>query len=160
MFNHPTRDFMGIPSESMYLRVLKHKAQKNEIFTSYQGMGYHPTYTPNVILRNLFENPNWYTPYTPYQAEISQGRLESLLNYQTMVTELTGVPVANASLLDEATAAAEAMFMCHSVYGGKKKTFFVSDKIFPQSIAVMKTRAYPIGINVEVGDPNGIDFST
>ena len=110
---------------------MKEKASKNKVFKSYQGFGYYPCLVPNVILRNLFENPNWYTPYTPYQAEISQGRLESLLNFQTMVTELTKVPVSNASLLDEGTSAAEAMAMCFSVFNEKRKTIFVSNKIFP-----------------------------
>lgn len=133
--------------------MLKDKASKNKIYKSYQGLGYYPTLTPNVILRNVFENPNWYTPYTPYQAEISQGRLESLLNFQTMVCELTGLPVSNASLLDESTAAAEAMFMIYNIYGGRRNTVFVSDKVFPQTLALIKTRAEPLGINVVVGDP-------
>lgn len=148
-----------INSESEFLKKMKSIARENKVFKSYQGMGYYPTHTPNVILRNVFENPNWYTPYTPYQAEIAQGRLESLLNFQTMVSELTGMPISNASLLDEATAAAEAMFMAHSITGGRKSTIYVSDRIFPQTLAVIKTRAYPLGINVEVGNPMSVDFS-
>jgi glycine dehydrogenase len=158
MFRHETKDFTSINSESLYLEMLREKADKNQVFKSYQGMGYYPTLTPNVILRNLFENPNWYTPYTPYQAEIAQGRLESLLNFQTMVSELVGLPVANASLLDEATAAAEAMFMAFSVHGGRKNKFFVSENLFPQSIALLKTRAEPLGIELEIGDVNSTVF--
>ena len=110
------------------------------------GQGYYGTITPPVILRNVFENTAWYTSYTPYQAEISQGRLEALFNYQTLITELTGLPVSNASLLDEGTAAAEAMLLAHSQ--SKKKDFIVDDKLFPQTLEVLQTRAKPLGINI------------
>src|SRR3984893_11880804 len=122
-------------------------------------MGYSDSVTPAVILRNILENPGWYTQYTPYQPEIAQGRLEALLNYQTMVIDLTGLPVANASLLDEATAAAEAMTMVRAVGGnGNASGFFVAQDTHPQTIAVLKTRAAPLGIEVIVGDPDTFDF--
>src|SRR6056300_371337 len=144
-------------SEAEFLRSLKEKASNNQVFKNYIGMGYYNTITPNVILRNIMENPGWYTQYTPYQAEIAQGRLEALLNFQTMVMDLTGMDIANASLLDEATSAAEAMAMLHS---SKPKTsgdkFLVSEKSFPQNIEVMRTRAEPLGIEIVVADP----FST
>src|SRR5213595_387443 len=137
-------------SESDYLRHIKDISLKNKIFKNYIGQGYYDTITPPVILRNIVENPGWYTQYTPYQAEISQGRLESLLNFQTMVSDLTGLPIANASLLDEATAAAEAMNMFfHQVNKTdeiKSPKFFVDDEIFPQTKDVIVTRATPLGI--------------
>jgi glycine dehydrogenase len=139
-------------SEPEVLDALYKIASKNQLFKSYIGMGYYNTHTPNVILRNLLENPAWYTAYTPYQPEISQGRLEALLNFQTMVCDLTGMEIANASLLDEATAAAEAMTFCQRVSKSKSKTFFVSKECFPQTIDVVRTRAEPIGIDVVVGD--------
>ena len=140
-------------SEYEYLRELKKTASKNKVFRSYIGQGYYGTITPNVILRNVFENPGWYTQYTPYQAEISQGRLESLLNFQTMVTDLTGLPLANASLLDEATAAAEAMTMVyHQVQKETQRKFFIDRNIFPQTRDVVITRAQPAGIEVVSGD--------
>jgi len=107
-----------------------------------------------VIRRNVLENPNWYTPYTPYQAEISQGRLESLLNFQTMITELTGLDVSNASLLDEASAASEAMFMAYNVHNGKRNKFFLSSSIFPQNIEVVKTKANGLGIELVIDEPS------
>ena len=149
---------IGLPKgmgEREMLNEIKEKARKNKVFKSYIGLGYYDTHTPGVILRNVMENPGWYTAYTPYQAEISQGRLNALLNYQTMVTDLTGMEIANASLLDEGTAAGEAMLMFHNQKkrnSGEK--FFVSDKLFPQTIEVLKTRAEPLGIELVFGDHN------
>jgi glycine dehydrogenase len=142
-------------SESRYLARLTDIARKNQIFKSYIGLGYYDTITPSVILRMVMENPGWYTPYTPYQAEIAQGRLESLLNFQTMVMDLTGMEVANASLLDEATAAAEAMTLLHRVStrkvpGDERPLFLVSERCFPQTIAVLTSRAEPLGIDLQV----------
>jgi glycine dehydrogenase len=135
--------------------------EKNRILRSFIGMGYSDTITPPVILRNVLENPGWYTQYTPYQAEIAQGRLEALLNYQTLISDLTGLPVANASLLDEGTAAAEAMAMSMNVSSAEGATaFFVADNCHPQTIAVVQTRAEPLGIQVIVGDPADFDFKT
>jgi glycine dehydrogenase len=147
----------GAPmSEFEYLNHLKEVSLKNKTYKTYIGQGYYDTITPSVILRNLFENPGWYTQYTPYQAEISQGRLESLLNFQTMVSDLTGLPVANASLLDEGTAAAEAMSMLfHHVNKGdkaEKPLFFVDKNLFPQTIDVLFTRAEPLGIQLVFAD--------
>ena len=140
-------------SEFEYLRRLRGIAARNEAFRSYIGLGYYDTVTPPVIQRNVFENPGWYTPYTPYQAEIAQGRLESLLNFQTMVSELSGMAVANASLLDEATGAAEAMAMLLRVHRqADAMTFVVSDRVFPQVLEVIRTRAVPLGIAVRVED--------
>ena len=118
-------------------------ADKNKVMKSYIGMGYYDTIVPNVILRNMLENPGWYTSYTPYQAEIAQGRLEMLLNFQTLCSDLTGLPMSVSSLLDESTAAAEAMQMCFSLKGkkGKKNKFFVSKDVHPQTISLIETRA-------------------
>ena len=143
-------------SEHEYLSSLQVIAAKNKIFRSCIGLGYYDCITPPVILRNVLENPSWYTPYTPYQAEIAQGRLESLLNFQTMVKDLTGMDVANASLLDEATAAGEAMVMLHRIHHRSNRkstanTFFVADTVFPQTLAVLQNRAEPLGITLEVG---------
>jgi len=142
-------------SEAEYLAGVWQIAQRNQVFRSYIGLGYYGCVTPAVILRNVLENPGWYTPYTPYQAEIAQGRLESLLNFQTMVRDLTGMEIANASLLDEATAAAEAMTMLHRVQGKRAAgahRFLVSDRVFPQTLAVLHSRAVPLGLEVEVVD--------
>ena len=147
-------------SEFGLLQELRGIAAQNQIFKSYLGMGYHDTITPPVIQRNVLENPGWYTPYTPYQAEISQGRLEALLNFQTLVTDLTGMEIANASLLDEATAAAEAMTLCHSLKGqDDNNRIFVSDACHPQTIDVLQTRAQALGLEVVVGNYNSFDFA-
>jgi glycine dehydrogenase len=140
-------------TEREALDKLRETANKNKVLTSLLGQGYYGTITPPVIQRNILENPAWYTAYTPYQPEISQGRLEALLNYQTMVTDLTGLDVANASLLDEATAAAEAMALCQRSAKTKATGFFVDKDCHPQTIAVIQTRAEPLGWNVIVGDP-------
>jgi glycine dehydrogenase len=149
-------------SESQYLGRLKSIARRNRVLRSFIGLGYYDTLTPSVIRRNLFENPGWYTPYTPYQAEIAQGRLESLLNFQTMVTDLTGMDVANASLLDEGTAAAEAMTLLHRVspkkLGQDGGVFLVSDRTYPQTIAVLQSRAVPLGIELRVQPADAMEF--
>jgi len=144
-------------SEVDALAALKEIAAQNQVFRSYIGMGYHDCVTPAVIRRNVLENPGWYTQYTPYQAEIAQGRLEALLTFQTMVIDLTGMDVANASLLDEATAAAEAMTFCHGLKEGRN-VFFVSDACHPQTIDVVKTRARALGIEVIVGAHDAFKF--
>jgi glycine dehydrogenase len=147
-------------TESEALRMLRAIADQNQVFRSYIGLGYSGCITPPVIQRNILENPGWYTQYTPYQAEIAQGRLEALLNYQTMVTDLTGLEIANASLLDEGTAAAEAMTMCFNLSKKKDaKTFFVSQNCHPQTIAVIQTRAVPLNIEVVVGNHQTYDFA-
>ena len=139
---------------------LRGLAAKNDVFTSLIGCGYHDTVTPAVVRRNILENPAWYTAYTPYQPEISQGRLEALLNFQTLILDLTGLEVANSSLLDEATAAAEGMSMCYRLHKSKDAhTFFVDDNVHPQTLAVLRTRAEPLGIEVEVGDHRAVEFS-
>jgi len=144
-------------SERELLYHLRQVAKRNQVFTTMIGQGYHGTVTPPAIQRNILENPAWYTAYTPYQPEISQGRLEALLNYQTMVCDLTGLDVANASLLDEATAAAEAMAMAERVARSKARGFFVDEGCHPQNIAVMQTRAEPLGIEVIVGPVDSLD---
>ncbi|HSQ52123.1 MAG TPA: aminomethyl-transferring glycine dehydrogenase [Nitrospiraceae bacterium] len=149
-------------SEQAVLEEIRSIAAENRIYRSLIGMGYHDCLTPGVIQRNIFENPSWYTQYTPYQAEIAQGRLEALVNFQTVVSDLTGLPLANASLLDEATAAAEAMAMCLAVSrssGHERTEFFASQDCHPQTIAVMQTRAEPLGMTLRVGRTNTIDFS-
>jgi glycine dehydrogenase len=140
-------------SEEEALKVLNEIAKKNIVYRSFIGQGYYGTVTPKVILRNVFENPGWYTSYTPYQAEISQGRLEALINFQTMVGDLTGFEIANASLLDEATAAAESMTLAHRVGKSKSQKFFIDKNCFPQTISVVTSRAKPIGVEVVIGDP-------
>ena len=153
----------GLPpamSEPETLERLKQLADENIVFTSFIGMGYYGTTVPGVIQRNIFENPGWYTQYTPYQAEISQGRLEALLNFQTMVSDLTGLPLANASLLDEATAAAEAMIMFfNNTRDPSKITFLVSELCHPQTIGVLKTRAEPLGIELKICAINESDYN-
>ncbi|HEY9648968.1 MAG TPA: aminomethyl-transferring glycine dehydrogenase, partial [Chroococcidiopsis sp.] len=145
-------------SEYEALQTLKAIASQNQVFRSFIGMGYSNCFTPAVIQRNVLENPGWYTQYTPYQPEIAQGRLEALLNFQTMVIDLTGLEIANASLLDEGTAAAEAMSLSYGVHKGKSKTFWVSAHCHPQTIDVVRTRALPLGIEVIVGDHHSFDF--
>ncbi|CAL2092812.1 aminomethyl-transferring glycine dehydrogenase [Tenacibaculum sp. 190524A05c] len=151
-------------SEYEYLNHINELGAKNKVFKSYIGLGYHEAILPSVIQRNILENPGWYTAYTPYQAEIAQGRLEALLNYQTMVCDLTGMELANASLLDEGTAAAEAMALLFDVRDRAKKKagankFFVSEEILPQTLSVLKTRAIPIGIELVIGDHSKFDFA-
>jgi glycine dehydrogenase len=148
--------------ESDFLKNFKKLASKNKVFTSFIGLGYYDTQVPGVVLRNVLENPGWYTAYTPYQAEIAQGRLEALINFQTVVIELTGMELANASLLDEGTAAAEAMTMLHAVKPREKKnanTYFVDEKVFPQTKALLITRAEPIGINLVFGPLSSLDLT-
>ena len=155
---HIRRAALNVPAalgETAALAELRGLAGENKVFRNFIGTGYYDTATPGVIQRTILENPGWYTAYTPYQAEISQGRLEALLNFQTVVTDLTGLEIANASMLDEGTAAAEAMMMCHRLKDGHAdahRVFFVSDKCHPQTIDIVKTRAVPLGIAVVVGD--------
>ncbi len=152
-------------SEYEYLTHIQELGKKNKVFKSYIGLGYHPAIVPAVIQRNVFENPGWYTAYTPYQAEIAQGRLEAILNFQTTVIELTGMEIANASLLDEGTAAAEAMALLFDVRTRDQKKnnvnkFFVSEEILPQTLSVLQTRSTPIGIELVIGNHETFDFST
>ncbi|XP_071693810.1 glycine dehydrogenase (decarboxylating) A, mitochondrial-like [Rutidosis leptorrhynchoides] len=147
-------------TESQMIAHMQDLASKNQIFKSFIGMGYYNTSVPPVILRNIMENPGWYTQYTPYQAEIAQGRLESLLNFQTMVTDLTGLPMSNASLLDEGTAAAEAMAMCNNIFKGKKKTFIIASNCHPQTIDICKTRADGFDLKVVTADLKDFDYSS
>src|SRR5882757_5607325 len=151
---------LGLPAartEAEVLAELRALADRNQVLAPMIGLGYYGTFTPPVILRNVLENPAWYTAYTPYQPEISQGRLEALLNFQTMVTDLTGMDLANASLLDEGTAAAEAMAMLHRVNPKAGMVFLVDADAHPQTIDVVQTRAEPLGIEVVVGDPDATD---
>ncbi|WP_417290240.1 aminomethyl-transferring glycine dehydrogenase [Corallibacter sp.] len=152
-------------SEQEYLVHIHNVSKKNKVYKTYIGLGYHPTILPAVIQRNILENPGWYTAYTPYQAEIAQGRLEALLNFQTMITDLTGMELANASLLDESTAAAEAMSLLFAVRDRAQKKenvnkFFVSEDILPQTLSILTTRAIPIGIELVVGKESDFDFSS
>ena len=152
-------------SEHEFLTELQRVSLKNKLYDTYIGLGYHPTITPAVIQRNILENPGWYTAYTPYQAEIAQGRLEALFNFQTVVTDLTGMELANASLLDESTAAAEGMTLVFAARTRNQKkndsnNFFVSEDVLPQTLALFKTRAEPIGIKLVVGNPDTFDFTS
>src|SRR5271167_645027 len=140
-------------SETEALAHMRKLAAQNQVFTSMIGQGYSGTILPAVIQRNILENPAWYTAYTPYQPEISQGRLAALFNYQTMICDLTGLDIANASLLDEATAAAEAMALAERAAQAPTKSFFVDSDVHPQTLAVLRTRAEPLGWNLIVGDP-------
>ncbi len=150
-----------VRTEQELLEEAASLAGRNAGYRSVIGMGYCETFTPPVILRNILENPGWYTAYTPYQAEIAQGRLEALLNFQTMIIDMTGMEIANASLLDEATAAAEAMSMFYAVKGHPAGgIFFVSAECHPQTIAVVQTRATPLGISVVVGDHRTFRFTS
>jgi len=155
-------DLSPAVNEHTFIENLKKIGAKNRVCKSYIGMGYHPMILPSVIQRNILENPGWYTQYTPYQAEISQGRLEALLIFQTMVSDLTAMDIANASLLDEGTAAAEAMLMFHSLRPKVKKdanVFFVSEECFPQTIDVLKSRAVPQGIELRMGDFTEVELT-
>jgi len=150
-------------SEQEYAEEITRIASQNQVFASYIGMGWYDTTTPAVVYRNVFENPVWYTSYTPYQAEISQGRLEALLNFQTMVSDLTALPLANSSLLDEATAAAEAATMMYSLRSREQvknnvNTLFVDEHIFPQTLAVLRTRMHYTGIKIVTGDYKTLSF--
>lgn len=147
-------------SEFDYLNTLKQTASKNKVFKSFIGKGYYDVIVPGVIQRNILENPGWYTQYTPYQAEIAQGRLQALLNFQTMVIDLTGMEIANASLLDEGTAAAEAMFMQYTLRkNNNANVFFVSEEVFPQTIDILKTRSEPYGIELKIGDHRTVELT-
>ena len=157
-------DFPNEVSETRFLEYMNALAKKNKNYRSYIGMGYFNTIMPSVIQRNILENPGWYTAYTPYQAEISQGRLEALLNFQTMICDLTGMEIANSSLLDEGTAAAEAMSMLFNTMSRSKKKsgankFFVSELCYPQTIDILKTRSEPLGIELVIADYNSIELS-
>jgi len=158
-FKHNGKELHGIDSETLMLERMRQISELNVVNKSFIGQGYYGTNTPSVIRRNVLENPKWYTPYTPYQAEIAQGRLESLLNFQTAIMELTGFPVANASLLDEATGAAEALQMSYNIHNGKRMKYFVSESIFPQTIDVMATKAHAINMELIVGKTEDFDFS-
>ncbi|XP_057956761.1 glycine dehydrogenase (decarboxylating), mitochondrial isoform X2 [Malania oleifera] len=147
-------------TETQMIEHMNKLASKNKVYKSFIGMGYYNTYVPYVVLRNIMENPAWYTQYTPYQAEISQGRLESLLNFQTMITDLTGLPMSNASLLDEGTAAAEAMSMCNNIQKGKKKTFVIANNCHPQTIDICKTRAGGFDLKVVTADLKDFDYKS
>ncbi|MDH5382063.1 MAG: glycine dehydrogenase (aminomethyl-transferring), partial [Cyclobacteriaceae bacterium] len=160
-----SRKSLALPkaqNEQEFLSGFKKTASKNKMFRNFIGMGYYNCYTPPVIQRNILENPGWYTAYTPYQAEIAQGRLEALINFQTVVTDLTGMEIANASLLDEGTAAAEAMAMLHAIRKGSKKnanTFLVDINVFPQTLDILKTRSKPLGITLQIQDIKNTDLS-
>src|SRR5205823_3287803 len=156
------REGLNLPKGLTELEVLTYfraLAAKNQVFRSFIGMGYSDCVTPPVIQRNILENPGWYTQYTPYQAEIAQGRLEALLNFQTMVIDLTAMEIANASLLDEATAAAEAMTMCHRLKGREdNNAIFISETCHPQTVEVVRARAKALGIEIVAGNHRSFDF--
>src|SRR5215217_3235822 len=145
-------DIPSVEDETAFLRLAREVSDENQRWLSALGTGYYGTITPPVIQRNVLENPGWYTQYMPYQAEIAQGRLEALLNYQTMVSDLTALPLANASLLDEATAAAEAMAMCHAIAEHQKPKFVASADCHPQTLAVVATRARSMGIKLVISE--------
>ncbi|GIS21730.1 MAG: hypothetical protein CM15mP122_2360 [Bacteroidota bacterium] len=152
-------------SEAEFTKLIYSLGRDNKVFKTYIGLGYHDTVTPAVIQRNILENPSWYTAYTPYQAEIAQGRLEALFNFQTIICELTGMELANASLLDESTAAAEAMTMLFGSQTKEQKKheafkFFVDENVLPQTLSVLKTRSAPLGINLVVGDANKFEYDS
>lgn len=157
-FQHDGKSLDGIDSESLMLERIRQLAANNVVHKSYIGQGYYGTATPSVIRRNVLENPNWYTPYTPYQPEIAQGRLESLLNFQTAIMELTAMDVANASLLDEATGAAEAVQMSYNIHNGKRPAYFCSESLFPQTIDVIKTKCHAVGIDLHIGKVEDFDW--
>ena len=149
-------------SEFEFLEHIREMAAENKIYKTYIGLGYHPCITPSVIKRNILENPGWYTAYTPYQAEIAQGRLEALIDFQTMVSDLTGMDLANASLLDESTAAAEAMTMLFDLRSRDQKKreclkFFVDQSVLPQNLALLQTRSTPLNIELVTGNPDSAD---
>src|SRR5690554_2531212 len=146
-----TLDLPAAMTEEEALAKIRAVAKKNKVFRSFIGQGYYGTHVPQVILRNILENPAWYTAYTPYQAEISQGRMEALINFQTMCAELTGMDIANSSLLDEATAAAEAMTLAKRAGRSKSNLYYVSDRVHPQTLEVLRTRAGGLGIELQVG---------
>ena len=147
----PLGDYTNAKGESEALELLASIANQNKVFKSFIGQGYYNNITPGVIQRNILENPAWYTAYTPYQPEISQGRLEAIINFQQMLIDLTGMDIANASMLDEGTAAAEAMTLALRTCQSKSMTFFVSNDVLPQTLAVIKTRAKPLNIQLEIG---------
>jgi glycine dehydrogenase len=157
ILNLESLDLQASCTEAQALEELRQIAKQNQIFKNYIGQGYYGTLTPNVVQRNILENPAWYTAYTPYQPEISQGRLEALFNFQTMITDLTGLEIANASMLDEGTAAAEAMALCQRVSRSKSPRFYVDSDCLPQTIEILATRAEPLGIELEVGRPEDCD---
>ena len=152
IFNLDNLDLPEPLDEPSAMKKLKSISKKNQVFKSFIGQGYYNCNVPGVIKRNVFENPGWYTSYTPYQPEIAQGRLEALMNYQTMVTDLTGMDISNASLLDEPTAAAEAMMLANRVSKSKSNKFFIHESSFAQTIAIMQSRAKPLGIEIHIGD--------
>jgi glycine dehydrogenase len=152
-------------SEYEFTKHINLLGEKNKVFETFIGLGYHPSIVPAVIQRNILENPGWYTAYTPYQAEIAQGRLEALFNFQTMVCDLTGMELANASLLDESTSASEAMTMLFGSQTKEQKNnnayqFFVDENILPQTLSLLNTRANPLGINIVTGNPDNFEYTS